>query len=41
MKSRDERNEDGSDQERKYQSRQLMQAYTYIYYTKTNSAAIN
>lgn len=33
MKSRDERNEDGSDQERKYQSRQLMQAYIYIYIT--------
>lgn len=40
MKSRDERNEDGSDQERKYQSSQSMQAL-YIYYTKTNSAAIN
>lgn len=30
MKSRDERNEDGSDQERKYQSSQLMQAFIYI-----------
>lgn len=32
MKSRDERNEDGSDQERKYQSSLLMQAL-YIYIT--------